>query len=335
LSVDANSLTLTDYALMSNSPLIQKISFSLLTMGMVLQDVPMRQYKSMLSNGARYDGTSMPTINWRRLNDGYTVTKAVPTPFQEQAYIASNAIDIDVKILDDVNRIQDPFSLQLMVYLKGLAYDFNDKFVNNNHVTGDSDAPVGLRYRLDNYADYGIPSEMKLSAAATDISAGSNVPKLLYYFDNMFIRMGVPEGDGVVIYINEQLSTLLNFGLKLAGTTGGFGFVKDPFERSTQTYKNAKIRVIGRKSDQSTQIITATEDTAGLDAASTYSSAYFVKYGMEDAFHAWEFDSLENSVIGPFKKVDEPQERLAFDWAVGFWQESTRCIGRVYNIKVA
>lgn len=334
MAVDSNSITLSDYALMSNDPLIQKISMSLLKMGMVLQDVPMRTYKSMTALGVRWDGTSMPTINWRKLNDPYTVTKAVPTPFQEQAYIASNAIDIDTKILDDVNRINDPFSVQLQVYLETLAYDFNDKFINNNHITGDQDAPVGIRWRLDNPTDYGIPTEMKLDANV-DISAGSNGVALLEKLDLLLYRMGAPEGDGVFLYCNEVLKAKVDRSIRAAGTSGGFEITRDMFQRSVTRYKNATFRVIGRKANQTTQIITSTEDTAGADGASTYSSIYAVKFGVENAFGAWQFDSLENSVKGPFILVDNPQQRLAFDWAVGFWQEHTRALGRLYDIKVA
>lgn len=334
MAVDSNSLTLTDYALMSNDPLIQKISMSLLKLGMLLQDVPMRTYKSMVANGTRWDGSSMPTINWRKLNDPYTVTKAVPVAFQEQAYIASNAIDIDNKILEDVNRITDPFSGQLMIYLETLAYDFNDKFINNNHITGDVDAPVGLRWRLDNYATYGIPSEMKMDANV-DISAGSNGLALLEKIDLLLYRMGAPEGDGVFLYVNEVLKAKVDRAVRAAGTSGGFEITRDMFQRTVTKYKNATFRVIGRKKDQTTQIITATEDTAGADGASTYSSIYAVRFGQENAFGCWQFDSIENSVKGPFALVDNPQQRLAFDWAVGFWQEHTRAIGRLYDIKVA
>jgi hypothetical protein len=335
MAVDSNSLTLTDYALMSNSPLVQYISNGMLMLGNVLQDIPLRTDPTMFMNGTRWLGDNNNADNWRTLNEESTVTKSVPTPYQEQAYIRNNAFDVDTFISMDRNQITEPFAGQLQKFMVDFTYNFNNVFINNNHITGDAQAPVGVRYRLDNPTDYGIPTEMKLSAAATDISAGSNVPKLCYYIDNMLIRMGAPEGDGVVIYCNEQFKTLLDFGLKLAGTTGGFGFVKDPFDRSVATYKNAKIRIIGRKADQTTQIITATEDTAGLDGASTYTSLYFVKYGQENAFSGWQFRSLEQSVIGPFLLPGGTQERIVFDWAVGLMQEHPRSLGRIYDIKVA
>lgn len=335
MAVDASSLTLSDYALMSNSPLIQYISNGMLVLGNVLQDMPLVVDPTMQRQGMRWLGDNNNAENWRKLNEESTVTKSVPSPFQEQSYIRNNAFDVDTFISLDRNQIVEPFAGQLQKWMMDFTYGFNNIFINNNHITGDADAPVGLRWRLDNAATYGIPTEMKLSAAATDISAGSNVPKLTYYIDNMLIRMGAPEGDGVVIYVNEQVKTLIDFGLKLAGTAGGFKTTQDAFDRSVTQYKNAKIRVIGRKADQTTQIITATEDTGGLDASSTYSSMYFVKYGTENAFYGWEFRSLESSVIGPFLLPGGTQERMVVDWAVGLFQEHPRSIGRIYNIKVA
>lgn len=335
MAIDTNSLTLTDYALLSNSPLIQKITNSLLILGDVRQDMPLITDNTMVQVGTRWDGSNNTTPNWRTLNEESTVTKSVPTPWQEQAYILNNAFAVDNFILDDRNQIQNPFGAQMDKWLMDTAYGFNDYFINNSHTSGDKDAPVGLRWRLDNPTAYGIPTEMKLSAAATDISAGSNVPKLLYYFDNMLIRMGAPEGDGVVIYVNETLKTLIDFGIKLAGTAGGFSIQKDSFDRSITMYKNAKIRVIGRKADQSTQIITATEDTAGADGSSTYTSAYFVKYGTENAFCGWQFRPLEQSVIGPYLLPGGTAQQMVVDWAMGFLQPHIRSAGRIYDIKVA
>lgn len=333
---DTSSLTLSDYALMSNSPLVQKISTSMLMFGSVLQDIPLETYQSLIANGVRFIGTQgNATVGWRKLNEAPAVTKGVPTPWQEQAYILSNNFAIDNVLLKDKNRIQDPWQIQLNHYLQMVTYEINDKFINNQHVTGDVDAPVGLRYRLDNFADYGIPSEMKISAAATDISAGSNGPKLLYYIDKLLDFMGSPDGNGVVLYMDEELRRLINFAVKTAGTAGGFTVMKDAFDRQVMMYRGATIRIVGRKSDQSTHIITTTETNLGVDGSSTMTSIYGVRYG-EGYFRGWQFQSLEDSLIGPyFLTATGTQQQLTMDWPVGLMQEHTRSIGRIYDIKVS
>lgn len=332
---DASSLTLSDYALMSNDQLIQKIAYSLLMQGNVLQDIPLVTDPTMVQHGSRFIGTSgNATVGFRKINEAPAVTKGVPKPFSEQAYIMSNNINIDTVLLKDRNRIQDPMALELDHYLKMVTYTLNDLFINNQHITGDQDAPVGLRYRLDNPTVYDIPTEMKIDANV-DISAGSNGPALCKSLDRLLVRMGSPEGDGVVLYVDEELMVMLSFAIKTAGTAGGFSITTDAFDRSVTKYKSAKFRVIGRKSDQSTHIITTTEANTGVDGSSTYTSIYAVKFG-EGAFRGWQFQSMESAVTGPYLlTASGTQMQLTFDYPFGFFQEHTRAIGRIYDIKVA
>jgi hypothetical protein len=331
---DANSLTLADYAQHSNEPLIRKIADTMLRFGSLLQDVPLVTYRSMFLNGTRFvGGAGNASVGHRKINETPDTTKGVPKGFAEQAYIMSNNIDIDTVLLDDQNSVQDPFNIQLTHYLGMVTYQFNDLVINNNHITGDPDAPIGLRWRLDNPTLFDIPTEMKIDANV-DISAGSNGPALMKKIDQLLVRMGSPDGDGVVLYMNEDVAIQISFTIKLAGTSGGFSILRDNFDRSVTMYKNAVIRVIGRKADQTTQIITATETNAGADGASTYSSIYAVKYG-EGWFRGWQMRTLEEAVRGPNLLDTGVQMRLTFDWPYGLFQEHPRAIGRIFDIKVS
>lgn len=335
---DSNSLTLSDYAILSNSPLVQKISYSMLMNGSVLQDIPLRTYQSMVANGVRFLGSEgAATVAFRALNATPATTKSVPTPYQEQAYIMSNNFDIDNVLLQDKNSIQDPFAVQLGAYFKFVTYKMNDIFINNNHITGDANAPVGLRYRLDNYADYKIPSEMKFAAGGStvDISAGANGDAILEGIQQALDIMGSPDGTGVIMYMNETCRRKLDRAVKKLGTTGGFNVSQDQFNRRVMTYNNAVVRTIGRKADQTTQIITSTESTAGADSNSNYSSIYFALLG-EENLSGWQFRSLEEAIVGPYLlTASGTQQRVTFDWPIGFWQENVRAIARMYGIKVS
>jgi len=90
---------------------------------------------------------------------------------------------------------------------------------------------------------------------------------------------------------------------------------------------------IGRKADQSTRIITSTETALGVDStdntpASTASTTVWITP------QGWQFDSLEDSVIGPFLLQNGVQQRVTIDWTVGLFQEHTRAVARLYDIKV-
>ena len=332
----ANSYTLADYALNSNSPIVQKITYSLLDNGSVMQDMTFRTYKSMIANGTRFLG-SLAGVNYRALNDVPSVVKSVPTPYQESAYILSNTFAIDKKILEDQNQIQDPWTVQLGAYTKAVAYDTNDKFINNEHVTGDKNAPIGLRARLDNAAVYGIPTEMKFAAGGStiDISAGANGDGILESIQQALDIMAAPDGTGVIMYMNELTRRKVDRAVKKLGTTGGFNVSQDQFNRRVMQYNGAIVRTIGRKADQTTQIITSSETTAGANGASNYSSIYFVKFG-EEHIAPWQFDTFENSVIGPYLlTAGGVQMALTVDWAWGLFQSDVRAVARIYGIKTS
>lgn len=336
MAVSTSALTLAQYAIMSNDPLVQRITYSLLVNGNVLEDLPLVSKKSMIINGVRWEG-SLPSINWSQLNVDPVVTSGTPTPYQEQAYIVRNAIDVDRFLVEDENQIVDPRGAQADAYLRGLAYDLNDKFINNAHPTGNANSPVGVRARLDGPTVYGLNSEMKINGSGVDMS----VSGMSAATGNTFIElvqqvldyMGAPNGDGVVLYMNDVLKRRFERAIRLLGAGAGFAMTKDAFDRPVERYKNARVVDIGRKADQSTRIITTTEDSAGADGASTYTSFYAVKYGDEGVM-GWQFEALQPKDIGLIGNGGSTY-RLLIDWAFGWISQHTRDMARVYGVKLA
>lgn len=336
---DASSITLSDYANMSNSPLVKKFAYSLLMNGNALQDIPLINYKSMVANGSRFLGANLATPAYRALNATPATTKSVPTAYQESAYIASNNFDIDQVMLQDVNSIQDPWATQFNAFAKAFTYDFNNKLINNTHTAGgDINAPIGFKNRLDNYADYSIPSEMKIDAAV-DLSGtitAANALKFWEAFQKALDFMGATSGQGVVAYTNASVIRKISTATKVLGTAGGFQTTTDQYGRLVLSYNGCVIRDLGRKADQTTYVVSTTEDSAGVDGSSTYSSIYFVKYSTDgDGLYGWQFRSMEEA-FSPARMLDTGvQYRVTFDWPFGIWQEYIRGIARLYDIKIA
>ena len=338
MAVSSSAVPLTDYAIMSNEPRVMKITQSLLINGAVLVDIPLFDRKTMLQNGVRWVN-NLPSVTWNSLNTEPTVTKGTPTPFQEQAFLVRNAVDIDHFLVEDENAIQDPRAVNLGAWLQSLSYDFNDKFINNNFTAGDSNAIVGLKARIDDYTTYQVNSDMKINAGGVDLSpsgmTAATARTFIEYIEQMFTYMGSPSGQGITIYMNDYMLRRFRTAVFTMGTTGGLSTYKDQYDRVVDTYRGAKLVDIGRKADQTTRIITATETAGGLAGASVYTSMYFVKYG-EDAFSGWQYKSLGESIndiglIGNGGTI----LRTIIDWAVGLYPQHTRCIGRIYGIKLA
>lgn len=335
MAIGAGTLTLADYALLSNSPLVRAITYSLIIGDNVIQDVPLLNKKTLVANGVRFEG-NLPTVNWAPINSEGVTTKGTPTPYSEQLYLVRNYVDVDKVYVEEENAIVDPRATQVGAYLKAVTYDINDKFFNNDHIVGNANAPVGLKFRVDNGATFGVRAENKISAGAVDLSqAGATqatANKFLELLDQLLWSVDSPEGTGVTLYMNEVMKRRMAFVVRLMGTSGGFSVMQDQFNRTIQMYKGAVIRDPGYKVDQSTRIITNTENTDGTAGTDHQTSIYAVNYGT-DHFYGWQFEDINVQDLGLIN--NGVIYRTFIDWAVGFMNSSTRSIARLYDIKMS
>jgi hypothetical protein len=333
MPISANAVTLAQYALMSNDPIVRAVTFSLIENGNVMQDIPFITKKSLVANGVRWEG-NLPSVNWVNINEEGATTSGTPTPFQEQAFILRNYIDVDKYLVEDENQIVDPRGAQTSAYLKAQTYDFNDKFINNSAVAN-AKSIVGLRARIDNGSQYGVRSENKINAGAVDLTAAmtaATFAAFTEYVDQLLWSVDSPEGDNVVLYLNDLLKRRWERGLRQFAGQGGFSQAQDQFGRTISTYKNAVIRDVGYKADQTTRIITATETAAGADGASTHTSLYAARLDTEHLF-GWEFEPLKAKDLGLLE--NGAVYRTLIDWAGGLYNNHTRSMARLYGVKLS
>jgi len=335
MTIDSNSLSLAQYATMSNSPMVRAVTMSLIDYGNVLQDVPLQNKKSMIANGVRFEG-NLPTVNWAPVNSEGVTTKGTPTAYAEQVYLIRNYIDVDKMYVEDENAIVDPRSAQTKAYLKAVTYDFNDKFFNNDHIVGDVNAFVGLKFRINNGSTFGVRPENIINSSALDVSQSgatqATANKFLEMLDQLLWSVDAPDGNGVTLYMNEVMKRRFSFLVRLMGNQGGYEITKDQFDRTIEMYKGAVIRDPGYKADQTTRIIPNTENSDGTSGSSTYSSIYAVHYGM-DHFFGWQFEDINVEDLGLI--YNGVIYRTFIDWAIGLMNQSTRSVGRIYGLKTA
>jgi hypothetical protein len=335
MAIATQALNLTQYALLSNDPLIQSVSFSLILAGDVFQDIPIDMAETLIANGVRFEG-NLPSPNWTSLNsEGVTVSSS-PTPYTEQIFLFRNYIDTDKLYVRDRNQIGNARETQTEAFLKGVAYDKNDKFFNNDHVAGDKNSFVGLKYRIDNGSKYGVRSENKIDAGGVDLSqsgmTATTANKFLEFLDQLLWSVDSPDGENVIVYGNEVFKRRFNFALRLMGTSGGLMTTQDQFNRTIMQYKGAIIRDPGYKSDQSTRIITNTEANTGVAGSSTFTSVYAVNTSA-DHFHGWSFEPINVQDMGLLN--NGVTYRTLVDWSIGMINNSNRSIGRLYDIKMS
>lgn len=332
-------MTLSQYATQSNDPLVREIAFSMIKAGSVFADIPLMTDPTMVMTGSRV--LSVPKPHWAKLNQEPQPVIGKAVPFTEQGYIIRDEIDIDHYFYKDKNAIGDPFDLQIEMYLRGLSYDLNDKIINNDHNSGDPNAFVGVRSRLDNPQFYGAQSACKIDASGVDMSGAGitslTANKLIYLMQQMCDELGTPDGTQCVLYANDDLLRRIEQGIRTLGAGGGFDLTKDAFDRRFMTYKNAKVMNIGRKApladgSQADYIISSNETPDGKsDTGGSFTSMYGIKHGKMD-FCGWQFAPLKPTP--PEKLNNGVTYRVVMDWMIGLYIQNNRSMARIYDIHV-
>lgn len=351
MAVDFNgALTLADYAAISNDPLVKEITKSLHKTWNAVKDIPLSTNPSLRQTGMRFTNENIPVPNWTPLNTEPQTFKTKPKSYEEQLYILRNKLTVDRRILEQPNAIVDPVESQIQMFLEGFAYDFNDKFINNDPtssaVGNSADCFPGISYRLNNNADYDIPSEMIISSQ--DISAtnlfrtatkGNNVPwgqqaanRMIADIQQLFDNMNSPDGDGIVLYCSELAKRQFEMCIRVMGIGAGFDITQDSYDRPVEKFKSATIRTVGRKSDGVTPVISNVQTLTGTNLdASKATSIFAVRYGT-GYVTGWQSEPFKPKNLG-LSQENGFMHNVLFDWGVGLWIPHTRAIGRL-NIQV-
>jgi len=336
MAIDFNgALTLADHAALSNDPLVKEISKSLHQTWNALKDIPLYTSPSLKQVGMRYLNQGIPAPNWTGVNSEPVAVKGKPKSYEESMYLVRNKILVDNVLLDQPTNIIDPIEAQVNIFLEGFAYDFNDKFINNDPaslVAGNSaDCFPGLNYRMNNPADYDIPAEMDIAVDSTfaDLysASSSKANNFIFKVQELLDNMNAPDGDGVVLYMNEATKRRIELNIRVMGIGAGFDSTQDAYNRPVEKYKNATIRTVGRKSDGITHII-ADNLGNGISAdAAKCSHIYAVRYGT-GYVQGWQSGPFKPTYLG-LSKENGIMHNVVFDWGVGLWVPHTRAIGRL------
>jgi hypothetical protein len=324
-------LTLADHAALSNDPLVKEITKSLHQTWNALKDIPLYTSPSLKQVGMRYLNSGIPAPNWTGVNSEPVAVKGRPKSYEEQMYLIRNKILVDHVLLDQPTNIIDPIEAQVQIFLEGFAYDFNDKFVNNNPATGNVDCFPGLSYRMDNPADYDIPSEMDLAltGASADLYTNSSTTanNFIFKMQETLDNMNAPDGDGVVFYMNEATKRRIELNIRVMGIGAGFDITQDSYQRPVEKYKNATIRTVGRKSDGTTPIIADNLNTGVAGDAGKCSHIYAVRYGT-GYVQGWQSGPFKPQYLG-LSKENGIMHNVVFDWGIGLWIPHTRAVARM------
>ncbi len=299
-------------------------------------------------------GKNLPTVDWVKINQDPTPSKGTMRLKTRHMYFLRAPIEIDNAIINDPDKIYDPWDMQIKLHLEAAAYSTKDAFFNGAP-TVDDNAPVGLRYMARNPSyETGYDLDPLTLAKVGDntggnpyycgstsgidlTSAGGAAAGVLAVaaFRQAFRRVGSPNGDGCVIFGSGTANILLSSRIQ-QNNGGGFTTSKDGYDRMVDRIAGAKLRDAGFKRNATTleetdeQIPLVQTVSGSADTGSTYTSFLVVNMN-KNKFRAWQPRALALE-----KRPDTDfGKKGVIDWGFGLAEFSTRAFVEIAGFKVA
>jgi hypothetical protein len=332
MAIPSGVLTFQETAKLKNSPMLTRISDSLLRFDSVYGTLPWQQMKRSQIRDARRVG-GLPTVSHVGLAEEPAFVKDSVEHFNENTYLIRDKIGVDPLELEDELLFENPMDSAMDAYMEAFAYDQNDKFINNTPLINPK-APPGIKWRITNPTLSGVNTDVDLSSGADVRHTATDVPaeskKFMESLRRLFVRMSAPTGQNIHLWMNEDMHTRIPFIIASANETISFSTAKDNYERQVHSYMGAKFHIIGRKADQTTQIILNTQDNLGADGGTDYTSIYATRLG-KDYFSGWYFAPPKFKKLGVMESGVITQSM--FEFYYGHKMKHTRSLGRLYGIR--
>lgn len=322
------AFSLATFAQLQQTPLKKGIIMNVIRHAPLLERMSFVNVNSLESIAVRLE--SLPDMAFRSLNEGYTPGGAQYGQVAEGVYGLGGELQFD-RVYDKLgNTIKNPKQLEVEAKTMAAAIKFNDYVINGDHAV-DAKGFVGLKHRIDN-----LPSRQKIAANGTDAldptSSAANARKFLKLFEKAHYRAGNKSAS--VILMNETMAWAFADVLRYAGVGGGnwTDITKDLFDREVVTYKGTPFVDMGFKKDQSTEIITVTEDPG--DGGNDTTSVYFVPFNEEQGIQGIQLAPME--IYDPLnggEKESVPSTMMRFEWWVGLAGFGSYGPTRLYGIE--
>jgi len=254
---------------------------------------------------------SLPTLQNRNLNEGYTHSVGETEPLEENAYLFGGKVAFDHRLTGKPDLIADPAAWNVKMYATSLAYGWNADVINNTP-SANTKSVVGLRYRFardfsDQIVDAGA---VDISSDATTLSANFNT-----FFDHVQNAMyKCRDHTCDAILTSDTVKLRIESGLRQLGL---FTTTKDAYGRTISTWGEGgpAIMDMGYKADQATKIMADDEGATGLQTGSAgKSSLMFVKFGPE-----YLTGFQDDGGMKTFEWQTGVLKNVEMDWAAGIF----------------
>lgn len=351
------ALSFTDLALLDLGPTPTKeqmIAMSFIKLNSIMTDVPVLTDRTLTVEGMRQIALDS-SGGFGKVNTDPSYNKNLPEPWKEQKFRYYNAWELERVVSDQkgARSLKETFSRRIGADLQAMNFLLNGKFWNNRHdgantSNRDIDCFVGVRPRLlsaGSTSKWRIPAECRQNANGVDISDSSTnfdnaVNKLFKIISDACEITGRPEGDGILIFRNQDTSSRLEQGLRGLGAGAGFRMDKDAWDREVLKYRNATFRNAGRAAPDAngnqSQLL-GPEDVNGnllegtISSGTTLYTSIFLILAEQDQFHIEQFYPTEPT--DPVLLPDQITYRSVLYNFYGLVQTYQRSLVQIYGIK--
>lgn len=316
------ALTLAEAAKVMTDPLTKGVAMMLLRQSDIIGRVPFKKVGGLTVKQVR--ALTLPSAGFRKVNAGYTPGGGQTEQVEWAVKGLGGDVDIDKVYTHITDWIEDPHVTQLKMKAQAVASEFNYYFMKGSP-TVDADGFYGLEYLCDQ-----LDSRQKIvvGSAGTPFDPTASTANTNKYID-MMCELNELVGGATCYFCN--FSQKVGAGAVLR-RSGMLDTTKDQFDRTVFTFQGASIVDVGLKRDQSTEIITDTEDPG--DGGEDTTSMYAVRFG-EDELCGIKLNELDTYWVGgeDHELESKPVRRARIDWWVGLATKGKWSIARAYNIE--
>ena len=280
---------------------------------------------------------SMSKIGNRKIGEPRPIVMhQKPNQVEDSMYIYSNEIKIPTQNVDfkDPSLIYDPLAWNIEATAKSMARQITSDMVNNTPILN-ADAPIGLRWRVDNdlKSDQKIPAS-GINGTALDLDpAGVNYQQNIRQFKRILdtAKDQCAETPDFILCNN----TFINMQSSIWADSNYLKTTEDSLHRVFEDWDGVQYLDMGYEYDDETKVIKDYETVYGLDGTEgtdKCTSIYLITMGEE----FWSMIQAEDmKVYDTHKDADNINYVTQWDWEIGQIITHPRSVVRLYGLKMA
>lgn len=319
----ADAWTLAELSKIETDPLRKSVIDTLLMESNLMELAPWETIGQLSTTIVRIQ--DLPSVGFRKINAGYATSIGHFEHKTENISLCGVDIDTDIAIARAKNTIADARAIMQTMVLKGMAYSFNNKFINGDPST-DPEEYKGLKKRVNDIVAEGYTDQYIDLADTTDKGILRSTAARHVFLDKLDQLLYAIKGHNPdYLLMNKRMLLAIRSLLrqeKLLDNT------RDMFDRVIDVYQGARLVDIGTLADQTTDIILNTETLGG---GSYETSIYAVKFGIGEYLWGIQEYPLEARDLDELQTI--PVYRTRVDWPLGLAIIDPRSVGRLYGIR--